>query len=257
MKLTPILPGEFLMGSPADDKEALDWEKPQCRVRITRPFYLGVHEVKQADYLSVMGENPSFFSSNGQGKDQVAGRLTARYPVENVSWLDAVRFCNKLSEKEGRKPFYEIGGEKVQVPNWSGTGYRLPTEAEWEYACRAGGTSRYYFGDDPSVLGRYAWYKDNSGESTQPVGLLRPNDSGLHDMLGNVWEWCGDTPASRDRFKDQLIIDPHVLNNDEAHFFRGAAYPHDPGGMRNAQRAANLATYRASDVGFRVARSME
>ena len=116
MKLTPILPGEFRMGSPADDKEANDSEKPQHRVRISRPFYLGVHEVTQAEYLKVMGENPSFFSANGRGQDWVAGRSTARYPVENVSWLDAVKFCNKLSEKEGWKPFYEIDGEKGARP---------------------------------------------------------------------------------------------------------------------------------------------
>ena len=257
MKLTPISPGEFLMGSPANDKEANDSEKPQHRVRISRPFYLGVHEVTQAEYLSVMGQNPSVFSSNGRGKDRVAGRSTARYPVENVSWLDAVKFCNKLSEKGGRKPFYEIDGEKVRVPDWNGTGYRLPTEAEWEFACRAGGASRYYFGDDPSVIGRYAWFRDNSRGTTQPVGLLRPNHFGLYDMLGNAWEWCGDTPSAYDKRKDPIMIDPHVLNNEESHVFRGAAYPHEPGGMRNAERAFDPATYRADDVGFRVARSME
>ena len=100
MKLALIPAGEFMMGSPADDKDARDWEKPQHRVRITRPFYLGVHEVKQAEYLSVMGVNPSVFSAKGQGQDRVVGRSTAHYPVENVSWLDAVRFCNTLSEKE-------------------------------------------------------------------------------------------------------------------------------------------------------------
>ncbi len=206
MKLALIPAGEFMMGSPADDKDARDWEKPQHRVRITRPFYLGVHEVKQAEYLSVMGVNPSVFSAKGQGQDRVVGRSTAHYPVENVSWLDAVRFCNTLSEKERLKPFYQIDGETVRVPDWSGTGYRLPTEAEWESACRAGATSRYYFGDDPSVIGRYAWFKDNSGGTTHPVCLLRPNDSGLYDMLGNVWEWCGDTYVTYENRKDKLNI---------------------------------------------------
>src|SRR5208337_4960709 len=174
MKLARIEPGSFLMGS--TDGTGLEDEHPQHEVRITRPFDLGVTEVTQAQYEAVMDSNPSWFASTGQGKDKVAGQSTSQHPVENVSWLDAVRFCNKLSEKEGRKPFYEIDGEKVQVPDWSGTGDRLPSEAEWEFACRAGGTSRYYFGDEPGLLGSYAWFKDNSGGRTHPVGLLKAND---------------------------------------------------------------------------------
>ncbi len=135
LKLIPA--GEFMMGSADDDKDASDNEKPQHRVRITRPFYLGVYEVTQAQYETVTGSNPSHFSANGGGRGKVAGQSTERHPVERVSWLEAVEFCNKLSELEGRADFYEIDGDKVQVPEWNRAGYRLPTEAEWEYACRA------------------------------------------------------------------------------------------------------------------------
>ena len=137
MKLALIPAGEFTMGSPDSDRDADPGEKPQHQVRITRSFYLGVHEVTQAQYVAVMGVNPSWFSANGGGKDRVAGQSTDRHPVESVSWLDSVKFCNKLSEKEGLKMFYEMNGIIVRVPDWNGLGYRLPTEAEWEYACRA------------------------------------------------------------------------------------------------------------------------
>ena len=107
-----------------------------------------------------MDGNPSWFASTGQGKDKVAGQSTSQHPVENVSWLDAVKFCNKLSEMEGRKPFYEINEGTVRVPDWKASGYRLPTEAEWEYAC----------GGDPADLNEHAWFEGNSGSVTHPVG---------------------------------------------------------------------------------------
>ena len=162
MVLVRIEPGEFMMGSPDSDKDAEDDEKPRHRVRITRPFYLGKYEVTQAEYEAMMGENPSNFKGNPKN------------PVENVSWLDAVRFCNQLSEREGLKPFYGISGETVQVPDWNGTGYRLPTEAEWEYACRAGTATRYSFGDDEASLGEFAWFGGNSDSRTHEVGQKRP-----------------------------------------------------------------------------------
>ncbi|MGA7502454.1 MAG: SUMF1/EgtB/PvdO family nonheme iron enzyme, partial [Isosphaeraceae bacterium] len=131
--LKRIPAGTFQMGSP--DGAGNENEHPQHEVRITRPFYLGVTEVTQSQYEAVMGNNLSWFASTGLGKDKVAGQSTGQHPAENVSWLEAVRFCNKLSELEGRKPFYEITGETVRVPDWKAPGYRLPTEAEWEYAC--------------------------------------------------------------------------------------------------------------------------
>ena len=127
-------------------------------------------EVTQAQYALVMGNNPGFFCASGGGKGRVAGRSTDQHPVESVSWMEAILFCNKLSEKEHRKPFYEIDGENIRVPDWSGPGYRLPTEAEWEYACRANTptATRYSFGNDAANIGEFAWFDGNSGaERTQ------------------------------------------------------------------------------------------
>ena len=180
MKLRLIPAGTFMMGSPDDDKEADDNEKPAREVKITRGFYLGETEVTQGQYKAVTGESPSKF----QRSDDL--------PVEQVSWLEAVKYANALSEKDGLTPFYRITGESVTVPDWKGEGYRLPTEAEWEYACRGRNPGRYGFGDDALLLGEYAWFDGNSGKKTHEVRQKRSNGLGLFDMYGNVWEWCWD-----------------------------------------------------------------
>jgi formylglycine-generating enzyme required for sulfatase activity len=202
IKLKRIPAGEFMMRAGRSDSDTYDEEfldnaageagKRKHRVQITRPFYLGVYEVTQAQYESVMGNNPSFFTANGRREDRVPGQSTDRHPVEQVKWLDAVKFCNKLSEREGFAPFYDIDGGKVTVADWNGPGYRLPTEAEWQYACRANTSTRFPFGDDAASLGEYGWFRGNSGDKTHPVGEKRPNGFGLYDMLGNVSEWCWD-----------------------------------------------------------------
>ncbi len=153
MTFALIPAGEFVMGS-TDGPFELE-ARPLHPVKITRPFYLGVYEVTQAEYKQVlMDENPSYFSARGEGKDRVAGRSTDQHPVENLSWNDAIAFCNKMSERDGLKPYYRSReGEPLD-----GDGYRLPTEAEWEYACRARSATKFSFGDEESLLNRYAWY---------------------------------------------------------------------------------------------------
>jgi len=181
--------------------------------------------VTQAQYQAVMGTNPSYFKNNPQN------------PVEKVSWNDAQAFCQKLSQITGKT-------------------YRLPTEAEWEYACRAGTTTRYYFGDDANQLGNYAWYGGNSQQTTHPVGQKKPNAWGLHDMSGNVWEWCEDD------WHDNYIGAPKdgsawPINNDNRSqsrkCLRGGSWINLPNYCRSAFRNGYFPVNGNGNDGFRVA----
>jgi formylglycine-generating enzyme required for sulfatase activity len=161
MEFVLIAAGALQMGS--NDREAFNDEKPVHTVRLTQPFYLGKYEVTQSQWQTVMGNNPSHFTPSQFPGDP-------NRPVENVSWDDVQEFIRRLNAREG------------------GVTYRLPTEAEWEYAARAGTTTRWSFGDEESQLSRYAWHGENADGQTHPVGQLRPNPWGLYDMHGNVWE---------------------------------------------------------------------
>ncbi len=253
IEFVPIGGGEFTMGSPNGDNQPDGDEMPRHTVRI-RPFYLGVTEVTQGQYEAVMGTNPSYFSSAGGGMHTVAAQSTDRYPVESVSWLDAVRFCNALSEKEGIVHFYQVKGESVEIPARRGPGYRLPTEAEWEYACRAGAKSSYSFGDDPSKMWNYGWFAEHSTASSHPVGQLRPNGLGLYDMHGNVWEWCSDG-YDGDYYKRAPADDPPGAMEASARVFRGGSWSNQPRFGRSAYRHHGAPCVWSDSLGFRVAHS--
>jgi formylglycine-generating enzyme required for sulfatase activity/serine/threonine protein kinase len=244
--------GASWMGSP--EGEGFPNEHPRRQVWISRAFYLGIHEVTQAQYRAVVAENPSHFSGAGPGRDKVASRSTDEHPVDSVSWFDAVRFCNILSEREDLEPFYEIDGETVHVPDWNGTGYRLPSEAEWEYACRAGSTTRYGFGNAETELGNYAWYERRAGGQTHPVGRKRPNAWGLHDLHGNVWEWCWDwyDEHAYQRASDR---DPTGPPKGTHRVLRGGSFHDVAVVLRSATRGRDLPTNRERVNGLRIART--
>jgi formylglycine-generating enzyme required for sulfatase activity len=221
LEMVSLPAGEFLMGSADSDFDAVSREKPQHQVKVNS-FAIGKYPVTQAQYEAVMGTNPSHFQNNPQN------------PVEKVSWNDAQAFCQKLSQITGKT-------------------YRLPTEAEWEYACRAGTTTRYYFGDDASQLGDYAWYKGNSRYKTHPVGEKKPNAWGLYDMSGNVFEWCEDDwhgnyiGAPTD---GSAWLKNGNGNDNRYHLncLRGGSWCYNPDNCRSAYR--NNSNYNG--LGFRV-----
>ena len=214
MVLVPIPTGEFQMGSQSEFRQ----------VKITKPFHLGVFEVTQSQYKKVMGKNPS----------QIKG---ANNPVEMVSWDDAIEFCRKLSA---------VSEEKV-----AGRAYRLPTEAEWEYACRAGTKTAYSFGDDGSQLGAYAWYGDNSDGKTHPVGQKKPNPWGLYDTHGNVVEWCQDY-WQRNLPRGQMT-DPVGPATGSSRVYRGGCWVSGAAFCRAARRSSSAPSSRPSSYGFRLA----
>jgi formylglycine-generating enzyme required for sulfatase activity len=228
MKFVLIPAGEFTMGSSASDKQRESDEK-QHKVKILKPFYLQTTEVTQAQWKAVMGNNPSHF----KGDD---------LPVEQVSWDDVQEFLKKLSRKERVK-------------------YRLPTEVQWEYVCRAGSTGRFCFGDDDSKLGEYAWYVPNSLKKTYPVGMKKPNAWGLYDMHGNVWEWCQDW-YDKDYYGKSPANDPQGPSSGSLRVLRGGSWGSGAwSGYARSCRSANRywgePTIPVSSIGFRVSRSSQ
>jgi len=219
-------------------------------------FKMGVYEVTQELYEAVMGVNPSGFNSN-----PAAGETQGKRPVEMVTWFDAVEFCNKLSEIEGLTPVYTITGRTpatgypitsaTVTANWNANGYRLPTEAQWEYACRAGSTTNWYFGDTESELVNYAWYWNNSNSRTHQVGLKQPNAFGLYDMHGNVGEWCwdwfGGLPTSNQTDYAGAVSGSYRVE-------RGGCWYNSAEYARSSFRSMSYPYNRYSVIGFRVVR---
>ncbi len=228
--------GRYWMGSGEEDEMADEDEKPRREVSV-EGFWLGEMVVTNQEYGELMEKYG--LSEPGEWRDRNYNQ--PEQPVVGVSWHDAVKYCNALSELEGREVCYRIEGEQV---DWqSSEGYRLPTEAEWEYACRAGTETRWWFGDEESELVKYAWYDANSENKLQPVGRKPANPWGLYDMHGNVYEWCWDA-------HDQHEF--HEMN--VARVVRGGAFVYPARLLRSALRLRNVPVLRFRDVGFRVAR---
>jgi len=219
VKLTLVLipAGEFDMGSPKGEEDRDD-DEVLHRVRITKPFYIGKHPVTQAQWEAVSGPSPSDFKG-------------AENPVESVSWHDCQGFAEELNCR--------LGGSR----------FALPTEAQWEYACRAGSHMRFCFGRSSRKLANYAWYEDNSGNETHPVGRKRPNAWGLHDVHGNVWEWCADWYG---KYPTSAAEDPRGPSSGGNRVLRGGSWSNGPKLLRSANRDCRGPTHSYYRIGVRV-----
>jgi formylglycine-generating enzyme required for sulfatase activity len=233
--------GTFLMGSNEDAYKA---NEQVHEVRLSS-FFISETEVSQALWKAVMGNNPSRFAGDER-------------PVDSVSWFDAVRFCNALSEKEGLVPAYTVSGSTVAWDTSAG-GYRLPTEAEWEYAARGGvrgaisaealDRAFYAGGKDPAALG---WFDANSNKTSQPVKSKAPNELGLYDMSGNLWEWCWDFFGEYPR---EPVSNPTGISESPRRVLRGGAWFTPVHLLRVTNRYWNVPAFKANSVGFRLARN--
>jgi formylglycine-generating enzyme required for sulfatase activity len=213
--------GSFMMGADKHFEDAADNETPRHKVNISKPYYLGKYEVTQEQWVAVMESYPSEFKAR-------------KRPVEMVSWNHVQMFIHKLNLKEGTQK------------------YRLPTEAEWEYAARAGSSEKYCFGDDEGRLSQYAWYNRNSGKKTQPVGQLKPNAWGLYDMHGNVYEWVMDR-YDENYYSKSPSTDPEGPSSGSSRVIRGGCWLLSAGDCRSAHRTGFSPGDRHSTVGFRLA----
>ena len=236
LEMVRIPGGVFRMGSPADEAGRFDDEGPVHEVRVSAFTMMRVPVTRRL-YLSIMQPETSLSEAD-------------EHPMTRVSWFAAAQFCNRLSQHQGLSPCYQIDGTNVQWEQGA-TGYRLPTEAEWEYACRAGTQSRFSFGDDERWLERYAWYAANSGGSVQAVGCKVPNPWGLYDMHGNVWEWCGDWYG---RYDVHPQTNPTGPLAGRWRVIRGGSFFNPPEFLRSARRVRDPPEDQGGDLGFRCVR---
>jgi|688.fasta_scaffold06594_17 formylglycine-generating enzyme required for sulfatase activity len=234
MKLVLIPKGTFMMGSPESEEGRDKNDETQHEVTISKDYYLGVYEVTQAQYEKMMGKNPSYFQGAKVGNEN------ANLPVEKISWDDAVEFCKKLSDLPEEKKVGRV--------------YRLPTEAEWEYACRAGSKTAYSFDDEEGLLPEYGWFKRNSSDRTHTVGLLEPNAWGLYDMHGNVWEWCSDWYVE---YPQGAVSDPTGPKEGSDRVIRGGGWNSGAADCRSAYRGGSTPGDRFYSLGFRLALSSQ
>jgi formylglycine-generating enzyme required for sulfatase activity len=243
-KTVYVPPGTFLMGSPPEEL-GREPDEIQHQVTLTKGFYIGVHEVTQREYKFVIGYNHSYFEHCGED-----------CPVEYVNWIEAVTYCNELSAMYGYKKAYTINGQDV---SWNKTadGYRLPTEAEWECACRAGSTTAFYNGEISNIYqdnncDSIAWYYYNAFYTSHPFGGKDSNAWGLYDFSGNVSEWCwdwyGEYPASP-------VSDPSGPATGSTRVLRGGDLYDNAKSCRSADRKSMNPVYRANSAGFRIARN--
>ena len=235
LEMVVIPAGSFVMGN-----DSVPDESPAHKVWISS-FWMDRREVPQEQFRKYQMSDPSHFKGPGQ-------------PLEKINWTDAAMFCNERSMAEGLTPCYD---EKTWVCNFDANGYRLPTEAEWEYACRAGTSTRYSFGDDALQLKDYAWFKENASDKTHPPGQKKPNPWGLYDMHGNVAEWCNDRYA-KDYYRSSPDRDPRGPDKGKERVIRGGSWKSSADACRSTYRASDPSiddTCLGSDaIGFRCVR---
>ncbi len=266
LELVRIPHGTFTMGSPSNEKDRGSDEGPQHQVTLTRDFYMGKYEVTVSQYAAFLEATGSESGVDWSDSDCPLTRSGGNYnlrnntygkswdqPMVEVSWYGAVLFCNYLSQKEGLQIVYN---ENNWDMNENANGYRLPTEAEWEYACRAGTTSRFYWGDDLNYteIDDYAWYWGNSSSGTKEVGLKLPNDFGLYDMSGNVWEWCTDW-YDDDYYSRSPAQNPVNIQSNQYRVLRGGYWDNGAWSCRSAYRGWYYPNDTSNNFGFRVTRT--